>query len=308
MSHKIYRPHEIFVSNIVLKKRICNGCELYNIPLKYLSTDLIIQSPIVFLPYGINKFNNKSYIDFSFLNLEVDKTMNNFKTKLEEINKYINEIFNKKYSNLLFINSIKKSFNNFPEKMRCSINESILVFDENKKILDYDYLQSKSYCKLLLYPSSIWTNKSHYGIKWEIAQVKLYQKTILNTYSFIDDSLDSNTNTDLNNNTINYKTHPKYQKYFKMISKGVPKEAVKHKMRIDNLDPCVLDNNFEEKPNISNKLEIVKPNFLNELKLSNIKNLKKVEQITKNEIPKQTTIPLISLNEIKDILGNLKKI
>ena len=35
--------------------------------------------------------------------------------------------------------------------------------------------------------------------------------------------------------------HPVYGKYFKMVSKGVPKQGVKHKMRMDGLDPDILD-------------------------------------------------------------------
>ena len=185
----------------------------------------------MFFVHGINKYNNKCYIDFSFLNLEVDKTMNIFKDKLEEINSYICELVNKKFNDLIFINSIKCSYNNYPEKMRCSINDRILVFDENKKLLNFDYIQSKIYCKFLIYISSVWKNKTHtFGIKYEIAQVKLYPKTILNTYSFIDDNVQKNCSTD---NDI-------YKKYFKMLSCGVPKQAVKNKMMMDNLDPNIL--------------------------------------------------------------------
>ena len=58
--------------------------------------------------------------------------MNIFKDKFVEINDYICELIKKKNNDLIFINSIKKAYNNYQEKMRCSINELILVFDENK--------------------------------------------------------------------------------------------------------------------------------------------------------------------------------
>lgn len=35
--------------------------------------------------------------------------------------------------------------------------------------------------------------------------------------------------------------HPVYGKYFKMCAKGVPKPAVQHKMRMNGVDPCILD-------------------------------------------------------------------
>merc|ERR1711871_981386 len=37
------------------------------------------------------------------------------------------------------------------------------------------------------------------------------------------------------------KDDPKYKKYFKMLNVGLAKEAVKHKMVQDGLDPAVLD-------------------------------------------------------------------
>ena len=62
---------------------------------------------------------------------------------------------------------------------------------------------------------------------------------ILNKYSFIDDDYDKVENT-------KHTSHPRYQKYFKMLTCGIPREAVKHKMRLDNLDPGVLDNTRKE--------------------------------------------------------------
>ena len=45
----------------------------------------------------------------------------------------------------------------------------------------------------------------------------MYPKTILNSYSFIDDDDDTSINE-----LDNYKNHPIYKKYYKMLSCGVP--------------------------------------------------------------------------------------
>ena len=71
--------------------------------------------------------------------------------------------------------------------MRFNLQEDILVFSEKKKLLDFEYLKAKSYTKFLVTPEHIWVNEEKFGITWQILQIKIYQQTILNTYSFIDD-------------------------------------------------------------------------------------------------------------------------
>ena len=114
---------------------------------------------------------------------------------------------------------------------------------------------------------------------------------MLNKYSFIDEAEKKEK--------INYKSHPKYQKYFKMLMCGVPKEAVKHKMSLDNLDPNVLDNpdgtSLQKTPesNLNNllgtrKSDKPKFNIKEQIKLA---KLQKQTQKQKDEDSKQNTKP-----------------
>jgi hypothetical protein len=45
---------------------------------------------------------------------------------------------------------------------------------------------------------------------------------------------------------VSLSLHPKYGKYFKMLQVGLPKDAVKDKMRQDGLDPAILDKDPSE--------------------------------------------------------------
>lgn len=56
---------------------------------------------------------------------------------------------------------------------------------------------------------------------------------------------------------IAYKDHPKYEKYFKMVSKGVPPAAVKNSMVKDNIDPAILDKDPNEIVNEGSPEELV---------------------------------------------------
>ena len=136
-TNKILKVKGITIENIVLKKQICIGNNLYNIPIKYLVNNLIIQTPIMFIPFTINKYKGHNYLDISFLNSEIDKEMALFKNFIINFNKYIETIINKKNKNLEFVNSIKKSNSIFPDRLRLSIDDNILVYNDKKQLIDF---------------------------------------------------------------------------------------------------------------------------------------------------------------------------
>ena len=46
-----------------------------------------------------------------------------------------------------------------PDRMRVSLYDNILAFDDIGKHISLDYLRYKTYLKLLLSPTKIWVNK-----------------------------------------------------------------------------------------------------------------------------------------------------
>ena len=324
MDCKVLKSNNIVIDNILFKKRISVGTKIFKYPIKYLGDDLIIQTPILYLPFGIYKCGNKSYLNASFLNVTVDKEMAHYKQIIQKLNNKVISHISKinKDKKLEFVDSIKKSTELYPDRMRFNLQEDILIFSDKKKLLEFDYLKAKSYTKFLVSPMNIWLNESKYGITWQILQIKLYPQTILNTYSFIDDDEPKNEN-----NINKYKSHPQYQKYFKMISCGVPKDAVKHKMIVDNLDPSVLDNNQNEasksitnvtdtRNKLTNSLsnlftEKKKPtkqiNIMEEIKLAKVQKQEKNKKIL-NNVKQINGYKPPSLNEIIDMKNKLNKI
>ena len=117
------------------------------------------------------------------------------------------------------------------------------------------------------------------------------------------------------------------QKYFKMISCGVPKQAVQHKMVLENLDPNVLDgksisiNKPEKKKKINNlnnlnnslgnmfasKLSGPKINIMNEIKLAKLKKANKKDKILK-EVKESNSYTPPSLTQILEMKNKLNKI
>ena len=200
----IFKPNDINVKNITLKNKINISNDFTNYPIKYQNKNLIIQTPIVYLPFGINKWENKSYIDISFINIKNDKSMREFNDLLLNINNVIKKKISKKIN---FISSFK-STEYYPDRLRLSFYEDILVFNEAKNLITLEYVKSKIYSKLLIIPQFLWTNNNVAGIVWNILQMKIYSKPMLDIYSFIDDDIN-------------------IDKYIKMMKCGVPIQGIK---------------------------------------------------------------------------------
>jgi hypothetical protein len=214
----IFKPNEVDIEKITLKNKINISNDFTNYPIKYKNNNLIIQTPIVYLPFGINKYNNKSYIDISFINIKNDPVMCEFKKLIVNIHNCIKKQVSKK---IKFISSFK-STEYYPDRLRLSFYEDILVFNESKSLITLEYVKSKIYSKLLIIPQFLWTNNEVSGIVWNILQMKIYSKPMLDIYSFIDDEVN-------------------IDKYVKMIRCGVPVQAIKNKMCQDKIDPVLLD-------------------------------------------------------------------
>ena len=265
----IKKPGDIIREHLLIKKRVSVGLNIFEYPISYMTRQCIIQTPIVYIPYSTYKINNKISFDFNYLNLDVDKDMDELKIFVEDVNTIVlskikdelkkiksnlknkqkdNSKIKKKHgtsrdctfkpkefiSNLKINNSCIPSK---PDKMRVTCYDNILAFDNNSNLISLDYLKAKSYLKLLLSPVKIWINKDKYGVLWEVLQIKMYPKTILNQYMFIDEDIRVAT---AKQDFITF--HPKYKKYFDMKKKGVPSQAVKNKMIMEGVDPELLDN------------------------------------------------------------------
>jgi len=250
----IFKPNDIDIKNITLKHKINISNNFTNYPIKYKNNNLIIQTPIIYLPFGINKYNNKSYIDISFINIKNDPIMREFKELIVNIHSCIKKKVSKK---IKFVSSFK-STEYYPDRLRLSFYEDILVFNEAKNLVTLEYVKSKIYSKLLIIPQFLWTNNEVAGIVWNILQMKIYSKPMLDTYSFIDDE------------EINI------DKYVKMIRCGVPVQAIKNKMSLEKIDPVLLDK-FLPKDSIQQTSKLSLPIPILNLNKNNLKSIPKIQ-------------------------------
>ena len=111
----LYYPN-INVEHFIFKKNKPINKHLELIPLKYkennLKTDIIIQTPHLYIPFEINRYENKMYLSLSFRNHQYDPEVKSFLSKIKEINKYIKEYIIYKFGKKISFNSNLKYENN----------------------------------------------------------------------------------------------------------------------------------------------------------------------------------------------------
>jgi len=278
----IFKPNDIDIKNITIKHKINISNDFTNYPIKYKNNNLIIQTPIVYLPFGINKYNNKSYIDISFINIKNDPVMREFKELIVNINSCIKNKVSKK---IKFVSSFK-STEFYPDRLRLSFFEDILVFNESKNLITLEYIKSKLYSKLLIIPQFLWTNNKVAGIVWNILQIKIYSKPMLDTYSFIDED------------EVNI------EKYIKMIRCGVPVQAIKIKMSSEQIDPILLDKFLPKDSIQTSKLALSITKL--DLNKNNLKSISKKQIKQKKSNSNSQSGFRMTMDQLKNI--KLKKI
>lgn len=239
-----YKPYIFDKTNLIIKKRLVPNIFPIKLKNKDGTENFIIQTPTMFIPFGLEKckFSNKEYIQGSFLNLNNFNDIPQFENFIRDIDTYIKHKFKySKYKDYTFRGSLKKN-EYYPSLLKFNlINKDILIFNEdNQKSLITD-IKSKIYAKFIIQLSHIWTNDTSklFGINYNICQIKLFinMTHLPQTLEFIDDN-DTKINLK-STNTITYKE--KYNKYFDMHKKGIPINAIKQKLILDNLDPSIIN-------------------------------------------------------------------
>ena len=163
----------------------------------------------------------------------------------------------------------------------------MLVFNDSKNLITLEYIKSKLYSKLLIIPQFLWTNNKVAGIVWNILQIKIYSKPMLDTYSFIDDD---EVNID---------------KYIKMIRCGVPIKAIQNKMSLEKIDPVLLEK-FCPKDSINQSSKLLLPFSKLDLNKNNLKSISKKQIKPKKYNSNSQTGFRMTMDQLKNI--KLKKI
>ena len=172
----------------------------------------ILQTPLLFTPYGICKTqNNKNIIDISFQNIDNDKSQRVFHKNL----KYIYDTVYEKYKYDYIVNDFLKK-TDFNDILRLKINDNTTIFDDSKNIIEK--IENYSYGNFIIELEGLWLNEDNIWFQWNLLQARIKIQTHLTEYSFVDE-INSSLKID--------------DKYDKMLKMGVPKAAVERQRLLD---------------------------------------------------------------------------
>jgi hypothetical protein len=250
------------------------------IPISYFKKPLIIQTPLLLLPFGLceNMDYNKIYIKMKFPRLQNDKQFA-FRKFLIDLEQYIKDTkyekiwrkLRRKLTNKEFKSSLNPSKNIFT----CQLLDASTIYDEENKSINRELVISNSRIKSICILSGLWLHKNSLGFLWSIPQLKVYSSPI-NTCLIIDDPVKITPETreiecpccggnievipkiPPPETKIQYIQAPAsedgedhiFGKFAKMRSLGVPLEAVKHKLKFEGLDASRFEEYMKRKKSI----------------------------------------------------------
>jgi hypothetical protein len=309
----IVKSSNIIIDNIKFKKRISLLADLFYIPIKYGpdNVDLFIQTPVLMIPFGIDRYNK---LDVSFLNIIDNIDIKYLYEFVEKMERHVS----KKYPTMDFISSIKRD-KFYPDRLRLNMHEhqsiKIKIYNEQCKLIKLDAIKPRTYSKFIITPRSLWLKNRRIGINWNICQIKQYlmKEYLPQDYSFLeDDELDK---------PHNIMGLPSL--YANMLKNGVPKEAIRMKMVMENVDPSLL----EQPSNINLNMHsfgmlppplpsllampsvepITRGNFLNEISGGFKLNKMTIDEMDDKDIKYKSHDNYVpSLDSITQALSNLK--
>ena len=230
-------------------------------------TKLIIQTPLMFIPNSMVYFNEKPFLELSFNNEKNDKEVSEFKTWISNLETYIYKLIKRRLSLNIEksnMNSIlKNGYGSNPVSrlivpINMNVSKCILNDDSKKSKLLFNWeIPVPTYAISIIWVKNIWIKKGKWGLNLFMYASRVMNSHILDPIDFMGFDNDS-TNSSNSNKTIKlqdvtkqFKTDektsilvgqvPEYTMFFKMLKMGIPKEAVKQKMTLLNLDDRYID-------------------------------------------------------------------
>jgi hypothetical protein len=291
--------HHIFDYNNFDNQKICiKNPESRNnnitIPVSYnKSNTILFKTPKIYMPFKPNITNNLGgYLRLSFDNIKIDHNLKGFYDFINKTDDYLIKKLEelkiiKSFSKVNFKRTIKHNENGFyPDYFNLNFNNSdVKCFDSNLNSIPIEEIDGNFYAYFVIELYGFYYNKKMKQIRliWNLVQFKLDKiKQVINECLFLDEDSTS-TSTSIIKNSIEeqlkpkviLKNHPLLEKYFKMLSVGIPKQAVINKMILLNIDYKYLDYPADTDINklpldLLNKLQETESGSSSSLTLSNL--------------------------------------
>jgi hypothetical protein len=243
-------------SNVKRKKEADN--QTYMMPIYYNHKNekykpLVIKTPRMYIPQKIKTLNQyKPSLELSFIGEREDDGIKVFKNLINEIEKRVRKILKgRRGLNLrekVFVSLLKEDYNYNTEKLYLPINlNNSTCVDINHKIIKNWEFSSPTYGYFIILVKNIWIRGDKWGVNifthaGMILPSQLIDPPLLHLHNiklcFQDEIKEVRGNL---NKNIQIKDVPEYAPFFKMKKFGVPINAIKKKMVVENLILKVID-------------------------------------------------------------------
>jgi hypothetical protein len=240
---KIITDYDSVKSKEFTLEKTNNYSDHYKIfKIKYENNNFYLQTPYIINRYSPSNYESKINLDLpiDFSNV-TDESIDDISI-LYKLFQRIHRTIKSRFKDLKisedkykYSNSIKKNKKNekcpFLKTKIHSVEDKIFlkVFKSDKTLSKNQEIKPGKVIRFILHLESIWVYKKSYGINWYIVQAEIKLPDIFHSYMF--DNYESN---DI------ISQHVDYNKFFKMVKMGVPKEAVKNKMDMEGLDGEII--------------------------------------------------------------------
>ena len=216
--------------------------------------NIIIQTPKLLIPFGINQFYNNQYLNVAVCNQP------KFINFIRRFDRSIKKQLSKEYSYTKSIYFYKNQKMNLFKTKLPPHSKFLQIYDSQKNKLSIKDIVPNSFGILLIQPTSINIYENKVKCIWHVLQIKLFLP-FMNIHKCL--ILDNDNDTESDEEQENQKkiccpnchylfyekikesriTIPKeYDKFEKMLRCGVPRICVEHKMKMEGLNPILLNN------------------------------------------------------------------
>ena len=181
--------------------------------LGYRGKDLVIQTPRMFIPFGVSKFDTKFSIDVSFDGMTDDEDcmLSNFLTRLKKLDKKVQRLAKEKKSWLkgkqhIYCPIVKDVLtedgevdDRYKPKMRVKLpiwddKIKFQLFDETGQRINLhpttieDEITKGSDIRMILSCTGLWIAGSKYGVSFKLQQAQLFKRAAMTEFAFVDSS------------------------------------------------------------------------------------------------------------------------
>lgn len=311
-----FRSPETRNNNIIIPIKI-NEKDKKHIP-------LILKTPKMYMPFKPHISNQQGgYIRLAFDNIKIDNNLKDFYNFINSIESYLedklnksgmivlNNNSNKNKSKITFKKTIQKT-EGYADYFNLNFNiNDITIYDNDLSLTSIDNVSGNFYAYFIIELTGFYYKQKTKEIKliWSLIQFKLDKvKNKIQECLFLDEEeLEKETlktlkdiqiqNLKEEEKKVNFiKNHILLEKFFKMLSIGIPKIAIQHKMSLSNIDIRFLD--YSSDTDID-KLPIELKNKLNDNNID-ISNQNDISQNENNQNINQ------NININKHLLSNIK--